>query len=177
MNESLKAEVRKSAGWKFLFWSQLVLVLLWIGLRNVPILEEKGAVGAVDFLMVLLVFVFAMIWLLFLSRLKWRVRLIGTGVILGLLGGMVKIDGHTGSFFPQFSWRWSKDPATEIPKMTGKMAEEGTVIETEGLENFPRLLGSEMKNWVSDELLPDGWYQLEPKELWRAKLGEGWSGF
>ena len=46
---------------------------------------------------------------------------------------MVKMDGHTGSFFPQFSWRWSKQPATEIPEMTGKMAEEGTVIETEGL--------------------------------------------
>ena len=96
MDESLKAEVRKSAGWKFLFWSQLVLVLLWFGLRNIPGLEEKGAVGAVDLLMVLLVITVAMIWLLFLSRLKWRVRLIGAGVVLGLLGGLVKIDGHTG---------------------------------------------------------------------------------
>jgi len=177
MDESSKAEGAKGPRWKLLLWSQLIFVLLWFGLRNIPGLEEKGAVGAVDLLMVLLVIAVAMIWLLFLSRLKWRARLIGAGVVLGLFGGLVKIDGHTGSFFPQFSWRWSKDPATEIPEMTGKMAEEGTVIETEGLENFPRLLGSEMKNWVSDELLPDGWYQSEPKELWRAKLGEGWSGF
>jgi len=177
MDESLKTDARKGPRWKFLIWSQLILVLLWIGLRNIPQFEEKGAVGAFDLLMLILVFVFAMIWLLFLSRLKWKVRLIGAGAVMGLLGGLVKMDGHTGSFFPQFSWRWSKGSATELPEMTGKMAAEGAVFETEGLENFPRLLGAEMRNWVSDELLPDGWPESEPRELWRVKIGEGWSGF
>ena len=176
MDESSKAEVRKGPRWKFLVFSQLILVLLWFGLRNIPTLEENGAVGAVDLVFLMLVIVLGLIWLLVLSRLRWKMRLIGVGGVLVVLS-MVKMDGHTGSYFPQFSWRWSKQPATEIPEMTGKIAEEGTVIATEGLENFPRLLGEEMKNWVSDELLPDGWYESRPKELWRAKIGEGWSGF
>ena len=55
MDESSKAEVRKGPRWKFLFWSQLVLVLLWFGLRNIPSsLEEKGAVGAIDLLLLVL---------------------------------------------------------------------------------------------------------------------------
>ncbi|MDB4430146.1 PQQ-like beta-propeller repeat protein, partial [Akkermansiaceae bacterium] len=87
------------------------------------------------------------------------------------------MDGHTGSFFPQFSWRWSKESAHEIPELTGKVAKEGTVIATQGSENFPRFLGAEMKNWVSDSLLPDQWYASQPKELWRKKIGEGWSSF
>jgi outer membrane protein assembly factor BamB len=152
------------------------LILLWIILKNVPGLEEKGAGGAIDLLFVALVIGTSLIWLLFLSRLRWKIRLIGVGVALAA-AGLVKMDGHTGSFFPQFSWRWSKQSAKDIPELTGKVAKEGTMIETKGPEHFPRFLGAEMNNWVSGELLPDQWYNSKPKELWRKQIGEGWSAF
>ena len=162
--------------WKLLVWIEGILVLLWGGLKMVPGIEEKGAGGAVDLLLVLLVFVVALIWLLLLSGLRWKVRLIGAAVMLALLG-LVKMDGHTGSFFPQFSWRWTKESAKAMPEVTGTVAKEGTLISTEGAEHFARFLGAEMKNWVSGALLPEGWSNSKPKELWRKQIGEGWAAF
>jgi len=169
-------DVKRGPRWKLLIRAQVVLLLLWIVLKKVPRFEQAGAGGAIDLLLVLLVLGALLIWLLFLSRLKWKVRLSGFGLALVLVG-LVKMDGHTGSFFPQFSWRWSKEAAREIPELTGRVAEEGTVIEIQGAEYFPRFLGAEMNNWVSGELLPDQWYDAKPKELWRKKIGEGWSAF
>lgn len=162
--------------WKLLVILQLILMSFWMGLRNVPKLEEAGAVGAVDLLFVILIVVAPLIWLLFLSRLPWNVRLIGSIALIALLA-LFKMDGHTGSFFPQFSWRWSKKSATEIPEITGKVAEEGTIIVTEGQENFPRFLGAQMRNWIQGSLLPKDWPQSSPKELWRKQIGEGWAAF
>lgn len=142
----------------------------------VPAIEQKGAGGALDLLFLIFIFIFALIWLLLLSRLQWKTRLIGAAVILASLG-LVKMDGHTGSFFPQFSWRWTKDSATKIPEITGTVAKEGTIIVTKGQENFPRFLGVEMRNWVQGSLLPQNWFRVKPKELWRKKIGEGWAGF
>ena len=178
MDESsqLDSDSRKPPRWKLLLWIEAILVLIWVVLKKVPNFEEMGAGGAIDLLFVILVLLMALIWLLFLSRLRWRVRLVGVAVMLALVG-VVKMDGHTGNFFPQFSWRWTKQPASEIPELTGRVAKEGTVIETEGGKHFPRFLGAEMRNWVSGELLPEGWYDSKPRELWRKPIGEGWSAF
>ena len=178
MNEfaQIGSDMKPRPRWKLLVWIEGILVLLWGGLKMVPGIEEKGAGGAVDLLLVLLVFVVALIWLLLLSGLRWKVRLIGAAVMLALLG-LVKMDGHTGSFFPQFSWRWTKESAKAMPEVTGTVAKEGTLISTEGAEHFARFLGAEMKNWVSGALLPEGWSNSKPKELWRKQIGEGWSAF
>ncbi|MGI9243379.1 MAG: PQQ-binding-like beta-propeller repeat protein, partial [Verrucomicrobiales bacterium] len=100
----------------------------------------------------------------------------GVSAIL-LTAALLKMDGHTGSFFPQFSWRWTKSAADELPPLLGKLATEGKGIETGGPENFPRFLGAKMSNWVSGELLAEDWFENPPKELWRKQIGEGWSAF
>lgn len=162
--------------WKLLIWIEAILLLLWIVLKNVPGLVDQGAGGAIDLAFVILAFAAALIWLLFLSRLRRNARLIGLAAMLAV-AALVKIDGHTGSFFPQFAWRWTKESAREIPEVTGTVAKAGTVIATDGEEYFPRFLGSKMNNRVSGELLPQDWYQSTPKELWRKQIGEGWSAF
>ncbi len=162
--------------WKLFLWVQAILIILWIILKSIPKVIESGAGGATDLLFVILIIAFSLIWLLLLSRLRWKFRLLGLGLALLTLG-LVKMDGHTGGFFPQFSWRWTKESAKEIPDLIGSIAEEGTIISSEGPENFPRLLGSQMTNHVSGELLPDQWFNSKPKELWRKQIGEGWSSF
>ena len=176
MTDSPQFDSKKKPRWKLLIWIQAILVLAWFVLKKVPRLEQAGAGGAIDLLLLILSGGFFLIWLLLWSRIEWRFRLVGLGAALALVA-LVKMDGHTGSFFPQFSWRWSKEAASEIPELTGKVAEEGTVIETQGQESFPRFLGAEMKNWVPGDLLPKQWYESKPKELWRKKIGEGWSAF
>lgn len=162
--------------WKLLLILLGIPLLLWVIAKFIPAVAEAGAGGAVDLLFIALVLGLVLIWLLLLSRLSWKLRLAGVALMMAI-PALVKMDGHKGSFFPQVSWRWSKDSATEIPELTGSMAEEGVVIETDGPENFPRFLGQEMTNWVSAELLPDNWYEDAPEEIWRRKIGEGWSSF
>ena len=176
MSDSTPTNSKQQPRWKLLLWTQGILILLWIILKNIPSLEEMGAGGATDLLFLLLIAATSLIWLLFYSRLPRIVRLAGLSAALAMIG-LFKMDGHTGSFFPQFSFRWSKESAKKIPALTGKVAEEGTMIDTEGPENCPRFLGAEMNNWVSGELLPQHWYDTKPKELWRKKIGEGWSAF
>lgn len=178
MDESSQpnSDAKRRSRWKLLVWMEGILALIWVALKQVPFFEEKGAGGAVDLLFVILAFALGLIWLLFLSRLRWQSCLIGLLAMLPLFV-LVKMDGHTGGFFPQFSWRWGKESAKEMPELTGKVAKEGTVILTEGSKHFPRFLGAEMKNWVSGGLLPDGWEESVPKELWRMQMGEGWSAF
>lgn len=172
----LAANVKKPLRWKLLLWLQLFFALVWMVCRQLPFLEGMGALGAVDLLYLVLVIGVTLSWLLLMSRMKWKARFIG-GVLLCASLGVVKIDGHTGSFFPQFSWRWEKKSAQEIPEITGEVAIEGTVIESEGEDHFPRFLGAEMKNWVAGSFLPKGWETQKPKELWRKESGEGWSSF
>jgi len=149
---------------------------VWAILKQIPKVVETGAGGALDLLLVLSLLLFGLVWLIFLSRLAWSTRLVGCALILAA-AVLLKMDGHTGSFFPQFSWRWSQQAAREMPELAGAPAAEGEVLETAGPENFPRFLGAEMNNWVAGELLPEGWYAEAPQELWRKQIGEGWSSF
>ena len=75
--------------------------------------QEIGWGGAATILMVILLLVMALIWLLLLSGLRWKQRLVGL-VVLALLGvGLrfsVRHEGHMGDFFPQFAWVWSPTP-------------------------------------------------------------------
>lgn len=177
MTEKLEDAAKKTKPrWKLLLILELVLVVAWVVVKKIPGIQETGAGGAVDLLFVALFALVTLIWLLFLSRLTWAGKGVGVCAMLAVVG-LVKMDGHTGSFFPQFSWRWSKQPASNIPELKGTMAGEDWVMETDGPENFPRFLGADMNNRVSGELLPDDWFKSNPTELWRKKIGEGWSAF
>jgi outer membrane protein assembly factor BamB len=162
--------------WGLLLILLVVPVAAWAILKQIPKIVEMGAGGALDLLLVLLILGLGVLWLLFFSRLPWAARWVGVALV-AVVASIVKMDGHTGSFFPQFSWRWSQGAADELPQLLGEVAAEGAEIATDGPENSPRFLGSEMNNWVSGELLADGWFANPPKELWRKQIGEGWSAF
>lgn len=149
---------------------------MWAVLRLIPLIDATGSAGAVNLAFLALTGGFLVAWLLFLSGLARRTRLVGAAMVL-LLPAMVKIDGHTGSYFPQFSWRWTKSPATDLPELTGKVADEGTLLETAGEAHFPRFLGEHMNNHISGKMLPGEWFERKPKEVWRRTIGEGWSAF
>lgn len=176
VDETIESKPKRKTRWKLLLSVEFVLLMMWVILRVIPLVEESGWVGAVNFVFLVLMGGFFIGWLVLLSGLTWRLRFIGAAVAL-LLPGMIKMDGHTGSFFPQFSFRWTKSSATDLPEFTGKMAEEGEVFETSGAPNFPRFLGEAMNNRVSGEMLPDGWFGQTPQEVWRHPVGEGWSAF
>ncbi|MDA7496350.1 PQQ-like beta-propeller repeat protein [Akkermansiaceae bacterium] len=170
------ASPRKGPRWRFLLIMELVVVVAWLVLKSIPHFVEQGWGGAVDLLLLVAAIGVALSWLIFFSRLRWKHRVIGI-VLMLLPGALVRIDGHTGSFFPQLSWRWSNQSATQMPEIYGIMAQEGELIKTTGPASFPRFLGQNMDNWVTGELLPNGWEGKVPEELWRIEMGEGWSAF
>jgi outer membrane protein assembly factor BamB len=57
------------------------------------------------------------------------------------------------------------------------LVDVGGVLPTDAPNDYPRLLGAEMKNWVSGEQLASDWFRNPPKELWRREMGEGWASF
>ncbi len=176
MEQAKSKDDSRTIRWQLLLRVELVLIVMWLVLRLIPVVKESGSVGAVNLAFLALNGGFLVVWLVFFSGLSPGPRLTGAAFAL-LLPAMVKVDGHTGSFFPQFSWRWTKTSATELPELTGKMALEGALLAAAGEADFPRFLGSQMNNHVSGTQLPEGWFDRKPKEIWRRSLGEGWSSF
>ncbi len=165
--------------WKLLIILIALPILGRIGFRFSP-LEEGGFGGAASILAVALVLLLAVIWLLTLSRLPWKHRLIGL-LALGILGvGLrfsVRHDGHMGDFFPQLAWIWSPKPGESADDLDFVAADQTATLTTGEPGDFPSFLGPNRNNWVSGNELPPDWHSRTPKELWRRDIGLGWSSF
>lgn len=141
---------QKRPRWKLLIIQLGVLTIAWFVIRRIPQVVDMGADGAVDLLFAILVLIVGLLWLLCFSRLRWAIRWLGVACLV-LLASVVRMDGHTGGFFPQFSFVWSQQAASEVPELAEKVTGAGESVETAGSGNFPRFLGAEMNNRVSGE--------------------------
>jgi len=63
-------------------------------------------------------FLLALVWLLFFSRLRWKVRLFSFGVVvlvLGLVPALFRVRGVSGDILPILEWRWAKRTVEALP--------------------------------------------------------------
>jgi outer membrane protein assembly factor BamB len=126
-----------------------------------------------------------LVWVLFLSRLRWKIRLIVLGGVLGFVGlisVMFRIHGVSGDLVPVLRFRWSRPvppPASifaDQPTNVGLSLDDGTAPMP--TNDFPQFLGP-----LRNATLPEGpnlardWISAPPKQLWRQPIGAGWSGF
>ena len=118
-------------------------------------------------------------WFLFLSHLRWRIRLGGLFllVLCGLaLSGLVRVDGtSSGGGGLRFAWRWTPRGADVSEITTSRPASAGP----SALPAFdsPAYLGANHVGVVPDLELETNWVVHPPVELWRRKVGLGWSSF
>jgi outer membrane protein assembly factor BamB len=169
--------------------------------------------GAITLLLLLM-------WLLALSRLRWRVRLAVLAVLLGLgvLGRyLLRVEGVTGDLMPILAWRWEPrpgelPPAAEAPvapveeprtppspapvEPPGSAAEESVPADFEpapsaepvapadprslrppSAGSYPQFLGPERNGTVPGVRLARDWTARPPREVWRRRIGAGWSAF
>ncbi len=147
---------------------------LWLRLAGGRDGQEKFMLGVLVGAVTVLLLV---VWLLFLSRLRWRVRLLAFGglVLLGvLLGASLEIRGVTGDLVPIFAWKWE-------PAETG--AAEGAAAAPVGARvlssphDYPGFLGPGRDASVPAVRLASDWDERPPRELWRRPVGAGWSAF
>jgi len=126
-----------------------------------------------------------LLWVLFLSRLRWKLRwLVFVSVIgfAGIIAALFEIHGVTGDLIPIFKFRWSRPPPSlaspavspTIVASSSSSAGAATIL----TNSFPQFLGPHR-----NATLPEGprlardWRAQPPQKLWRQPIGAGWSGF
>ena len=166
--------------WKLLLFLLAIPLSAMFAFQLVPRLEETGFGGAVAFLGIPVCLLVFLAWLLLFSRLPWRSRLIGlVGAALTAVAlfGLVRVEGHMGDFFWQWSWRWQPKAGESLDAISAVGTQNPGSVRTGGSGDSLRFLGSQGTNHVSGKLLPGNWTTTTPKELWRRRIGTGWSGF
>jgi outer membrane protein assembly factor BamB len=119
-------------------------------------------------------------WFLFLSRLRWRIRLGGL-ILLGLcglaLGGLLRIDGtSSGGGGLRFAWRWSPQRGADVSEIATSRPGSAGPGAVPAFES-PAYLGANHLGVVPGLELETNWATHPPVELWRRKVGLGWSSF
>jgi len=114
----------------------------------------------------------ATLWLLFMSRLPWRRRLVSFALLVGLVFGLsqlVEFGGVSGNLVPILEWRWSGAGVVPVAARGDELV--GPVTD------YPQFLGPDRNATVEGLTLARDWSAEPPREVWRRSIGEGWSAF
>ena len=170
---------RKSIRW----WPAIVILCLAvaaeIGIRTWPKIsfqQRNLATGELVIISLLL----ELLWLLFLSRLRWVVRLSVFGGLVGaiaLLFWLFPIRGVTGDLLPIFEWRWKPTTAQAMPANQPAPAAAPVRLVVQTTNDFPQFLGPQRNCSVTGPTLARDWKAPPPQQLWLHPVGAGWSGF
>jgi outer membrane protein assembly factor BamB len=133
---------------------------------------------------ILLTLLLGLIWLLFLSRLTLKRRLISaaTGVGLFVLVCLVvRIDHVSGDLVPTFRWRFAAKPheTLALPQLAAAQAKYTGGIDLSGVAplDWPQFLGPNRDGMLAGVRLARDWEKHPPRLVWRRPIGAGWSSF
>ena len=118
--------------------------------------------------------ILGILWLLFLSEMRRRVKLLALAVIvLGvfLSTNLFQFKGFSGDLVPIFEWRWQENQTTFRP------SSENTSDPQISATDYPQFLGQNRNGVISTTQLKLDWESSPPKLVWRRSVGAGWSGF
>ncbi len=135
------------------------------------------------------------LWWTFLSRVRWRVRLIGWGVVavtVLIAGCFVRVDDVTGEVIPILAWRWAPvreevaaayfEKESAVPKpspsaVAGAKLGRGPVPLKISNDDWPEYRGRLRDGIVRGGKIRTDWDAHPPQALWRHPVGLGWSAF
>jgi len=144
----------------------VVYALIWFAdasSRQVQVMQTLGAT--------ILGIILLTLWSLLFSKLSGRTRLKVAGVCAAVVlvaTGLFRIQGVTGDFVPILTWRWASQEYGTIVSA----GEAGDLL----IADYPGFLGPNRNAVIEGVTLKD-WTVAPPKELWRIKIGQGWSAF
>ena len=156
-------------------WGILALAAalqIWVWGFGTGIRQERF-MSSVGFL--LLTVLALLLWFLLLSRLRWKHRFWGLGliVVLGVVFfNLVRVQGVNGDLVPILAWRWNSG-LEEAPVAADRKASLSLVTD----HSFPQFLGRHRNATIPEVTLQTDWTSTSPREVWRRPVGEGWSGF
>lgn len=124
---------------------------------------------------------------LIFARLGTRIRLPATLLVAAIAfgsGALIRSEGIAGDFRADLRWRW--EPTAEDQFLAslekpspGSRGQPETEQTTESIGDvlWGEFRGPHRDGVVPDAVLKSDWKQEPPKELWRRKIGPGWSSF
>ncbi|MEM9352529.1 MAG: PQQ-binding-like beta-propeller repeat protein [Planctomycetota bacterium] len=116
------------------------------------------------------------------SRIGWRHgRWLPLAVVQAalLFGACIRVDGINGDFVADLSPRWTPTDE-EVFLSETKAVEAPAALELPmepGPNDWPEFRGSDRDSRVAGVAFATDWEASPPKELWRRKIGPGWSSF
>jgi len=125
-------------------------------------------------------------WLLVSFRLSWGIRRAGLMLIfvaVGVVCSLRRLDGMDGEFTAAFSWRWMPTPEQRLlselstPAAVPKLESPAATTTSDDREDWPGFRGSHRDGRLVGYKIKTDWGQAPPKELWRHRIGPGWSSF
>jgi outer membrane protein assembly factor BamB len=132
------------------------------------------------------------VWLLVSSFLRWRARRIGLLFVLVLGWGyftLVRLDGVDGSIHANMTYRWMPTPEDKflaeaarkkstLPVTEANVA-ESTTAQQINLEpgDWPGFRGPDRDARLAGVRLVADWEKTPPRQVWRHRVGPGWSSF
>jgi outer membrane protein assembly factor BamB len=119
----------------------------------------------------------------FLVLSRWGVRL---GTVTALVAGAlalgywdtVRFDGMWGNFKATMHWRWEKTPEQEfLAERNAKSAPTAANAEPLGKVLWSQFRGPKRDSVAPGVVLDVDWKAHAPKQIWKRKVGPGWSSF
>jgi outer membrane protein assembly factor BamB len=171
-NASMHFEgARRGARWWPLMLILVLEVVAFIAIWTGPAIQRQQRVmrsGVAILIGVLLV----LLWLLFFSRMRWWVRLVGTLGMVGAIAGIASLfryEGVSGDLVPLFSLKWRAPAAAMVSKaQPGKLPEN--------FAGYPQFLGPTRDGLIPGPVLARDWSARPPELIWRVPVGEGFAG-
>lgn len=168
---------------KMRWWVPIALLALVSGLVGYFFLTEEASRQFYAIALVLILIPVLLLWYIWLTQLPWgrRFMLFGLwvamlGLVVGGLAMTTRWEGSlSGGAVPRLVWRWAKKPDQKLARLEGSGSEaklKGAAVVSE----FRQFLGPHRDGILPQQLEPD-WVAHPPRELWRRKIGAGWSGF
>lgn len=122
-------------------------------------------------------------WVLFLSRMAWRIRLVIFGGVV-LLAIVAKwafvIRGVSGDLIPIIGLRGQSKESQALattPVVPAAVTSTSAIDTTPTPLDFPQFAGPNRDCSVQGPALARDWMAQPPQEIWRVPVGPAWSGF
>src|ERR1035437_10064194 len=110
-----------------------------------------------------------LLWCLFLSRLRWRIRLGVLGGVVGLIllvMALFRFHGVTGDLVPIFQWRWEPPSLASLDERTKPVLSPVAASLNEFTNDYPQFLGPHRNSMVEQPRLARDWKAQPPQRLW-----------
>lgn len=159
----------------------LLLVPMWIASYFIHPSVQSGMMGSMFFIYGTPIFCAVLVlWAVLCRHMVPLHRWLGLFALAccgGLLCVAVKTGGFNSDLKHDFAWRWSSSDEQAFLAEAAQPLAEQVELEALSATDWPSFRGAKQDGKVYGSRIDKDWQNNPPRELWRQKIGPGWSSF